>query len=366
MKKTNINIIIAILIACTVFIFIAACTRYEEGFLSPTIQYSVSNITIIKGRVANSNTLVPDGSSIPMTVKWTHIYDSTGKIVDELFSKKYPIDVWSASYNPAKDTNFALIMAKRMKTELPPILVNPLSGRIEANSGTYNLPSGTYTMDLEVSNTAGTQQLRKAMTMTFKEGTAVETAPETGAYSAGTIVAGTATGGPLFFNGQNNPFVKQTIERKADTPNEFVLKFIDKNGTPFNPKENEVIKRPNSGLNPVPLYLQNLQDYAPDTYVATDEAISIKYPLTPFPIASLGNGYNMYYLINSANVQIDSTATWGAGASGPGIYYQGVNDPRYMGTYVNGKYDYSIRVPLRIQTPGSYVLTVQLLNITRR
>jgi hypothetical protein len=114
----------------------------------------------------------------------------------------------------------------------------------------------------------------------------------------------------------------------------------------------------------VPLFLQNLQDYASDTYVATDEAISIKFPLTPFPIASLGNGFNMYYLINSANVQIDSTTAWTTNSQG--VYYQGVNDSHYRGTYVNGKYDYSIRVPLRIQTPGSYVLTVQLLNTTRR
>jgi hypothetical protein len=364
MTKTNIYLTAKGLFAGFAFSFMAGCTKYEKGFISPTIQYSVSTVTIIKGRVFNSNTLVPDGSSIPMNVKWVHIYDSTGKIVDDLFQKKYPIEIWSSSYNAITDTNFALIMAKRTKTELPAIVVNPLSGRVEANSGTYNLPSGTYTMDLEVTNTAGTQQLKKAMTMVFKEGAAVETAPETGAYSAGTIVAGTATGGPLFFNGQNNPFVKQTIERKADSPNEFILKFVDKNGLPFNPKNSEVIKRPNGGLNPTPKFLQNLQDYAPDTYVATDEAISIKFPLTPFPIASLGNGFNMYYLINTANVQIDSTASWTTNT--PGVYYQGINDSRYRGTYVNGRYDYSIRVPLRIQTPGSYVLTVQLLNTTRR
>lgn len=343
---------------------LTACTKYEKGFLSSSIQYSVSTVTVIKGRIFNSNTLVPDGSSIPMSVKWVHVYDATGKIVDDIFSAKYPVEVWSAAYNPATDINFALITAKRTKTELPPIVVNAQSGRLEANAGTYNLPSGTYTMDLEVSNIAGTKLLPKAVTIILQEGKPVETNPETGSYSAGTIVAGTATGGPTFFNGNNNPFVKETIQRVADLPNEFVLKFIDKDGNAFNPKNSEVIKRPNSGLNPTPAFLQNLQDYAPDTYVAKDDAISIRYPLTPFPIVTLGNGFNMYYLINSANVQIDSTTAWTTNS--PGIFYQGVTDARYRGTFINGRYDYSIRVPLRIQTPGSYVLTIQLLNAKRR
>jgi hypothetical protein len=345
-------------------ILVAACTKLEKGFISPYIRYSVSTVTVTKGRIFNSNTLVPDGSSIPMTVKMVHVYDAQGKVVDDLFTKRYPVEVWASPYNNLTDTSFALITAKRKKEELPAIVVNPLSGRLEANPGTYNLPSGTYTMDLEVTNTAGTQQLPKAITIIINEGKAVETSPETGTYSVGTIVAGTATGGPAIFNGANNPFVKETIQRVGDLPNELVLKFLDKDGIAFNPKASQVIKRPNSGLNPTPAFLQNLQDYSPDTYVAREDAIYIKYPLTPFPIASLGNGFNLYYLINSTSVQIDSTATWSTNS--PGVFYQGSTDARYRGSFANGKYDYSVRVPLRIQTPGSYVLTVQLLNAKRR
>ena len=95
---------------------------------------------------------------------------------------------------------------------------------------------------------------------------------------------------------------------------------MDKNGVPFNPKTGEFTKRPNSGLNPNPPFLQNLQDYAPDTYVTTDTAISIKYPLVPFPIVTLGNGFNMYYRIPSQFVHIDSTSTWSANTGGNSVY----------------------------------------------
>ena len=190
-----------------------------------------------------------------------------------------------------------------------------------------------------------------------------ETAPEQGAFANGRALAGTA---PVtyFYNGQNNPFVEYTITRFADTPNILLLKFTDRNGIPFNPKSGEIIKRPATGLNPNPPYLQNLQDYAPDTYLATDTTISIKYPLAPFPIASLGNGYNMYYNIKTYAVQTDSTLSWSGNQ--PGVYYQGTSDSHYLGTYANGEYDYSIRVPMRIQVPGAYEFVVKILNVVHR
>lgn len=43
------------------------------------------------------------------------------------------------------------------------------------------------------------------------------------------------------------------------------MKIMDKIGVAFNPKRGEIIKRPQTGINPNPPFLQNLQDYAPDT-----------------------------------------------------------------------------------------------------
>ncbi|MEO8415735.1 MAG: hypothetical protein ABI472_18875 [Ginsengibacter sp.] len=364
MKKHR-NFKIIVLLFITVFAeVLSGCTKVQNGFLSPFVQYAVNEFTITRGRIATSYSLITDGSSIPMKVKWTHIYDSSGTIVDTIFKTKYPVAVWNAAYNSATDKDYASITAKRTIVDLPPLDVNATNGTIEANAGTIYLPIGTYTMDLEVSNSAGTQQLKNIMKIHIVDGKSIEITPETGAFSSSLLIAGTASGGGTLYNGNNNPFVDFTVTRIADTPNDFTLYVTDKNGVPFNPKTGEFTKRPNSGLNPNPPFLQNLQDYAPDTYVTTDNSISIKYPLTPFPIASLGNGYNMYYRIPAQYVHIDSTKSWSGNT--PGYFYQGTSDPHYLGAYVDGAYDYALRIPMRIQVPGSYELRIKLLNATHR
>ena len=345
------------------FFFIPACTKYQDGFLSPYVQYAVNQFTVIRGRVSTSYSLITDGSSIPMHVRWTHIYDSTGKIADDLFLKKYPVEVWTSGYNPAVDKDYASITAKRTIDSLPALVVNENSGVITSNSASLYIPTGTYTMDMEVSNSAGKEELKNIIQIMVIDGDNVELNPDGGQIANGRALAGTA---PVsyFYNGANNPFVMVNVQRFADTPNVFILKFTDRQGVPFNPKTGEIIKRPAAGLNPNPPYLQNLQDYAPDTYTATDTAISIRYPLVPFPIVSLGNGFNMYYNIKASAVQTDSTSAWSSNTQG--IYYQGTSDSRYLGTYSEGKYDYSIRTPFRIQVPGSYQMTVKILNVTHR
>jgi len=372
MKKIKkiITASLLLLVICSgVFI---SCTKYGNGFLSPTVQYAVNQFTITRGRIATSYSLITDGSSVPMHVKWVHIYDATGKIVDSMFSKKYVVPVWTAAYNPVTDTNYAKIIAKRSNAELTPIVVNESNGTIEANSGTIYLPIGTYTMDLEVSNAAGSQVLKNIMQINIVDGKTIELDPEQGAFSLSLLIANTASGAGalggnnagVMFNGANNPFALYTITRFADTPNVFIYKVMDRNGVPFNPKAGEIAKRPNSGLNPTPPFLQNLQDYAPDTFTASDTAMSLRYPLVPFPIASLGNGFNMYYRIPAQFVSIDSTTLWSTNTAGN--FYKGTADTHYKGVYAEGKFDYAFRTPMRIQVPGAYFLTLKLLDATHK
>lgn len=371
--KKNRNIILAILLSGIVLTeFFSGCTKIEKGFLSPYVQYAVGQFTITRGRVATSYSLISDGSSIPMHIKWTHIYDSTGKIVDDIFAKEYPVPVWTAIYDPKVDITFAAITAKRAVKNLTPLVVNEANGTIEANSATIYIPVGSYTMDLEVSNSVGSEPLKKIMQINIADGLPVEISPETGAFSLSLLNAGTAGGGGsaggtnngVLFNGNNNPFVAYTVTRFADTPNIVIVKVADRNGVPFDPKAGEIAKRPNSGLNPDPPFLQNLQDYAPDTFSASDTAMSLQYPLVPFPLASLGNGYNMYYRLPSQYVHIDSTSKWTSNIAGN--FYNGTSDSHYLGTYTDGKFDFAVRIPMRIQVPGSYEISIKLLNATHR
>lgn len=348
------------------------CTKVEKGFISPTQQYAVSSFTIIRGRNSSSYSLINDGSSVPMHVKWTHIYDENGNVVDELFSKKYPVGVWTAAYDSRKDLTYGAIMAKRTIEEMPPIVVNEFNGTISANEGTLNIPVGKYTMDIEVSNVAGTVHLEKIMTLVVQDGPSLAMTPDPGAFSLSLLVAGTAGGAGaaggsnngVMFNGNNNPFIDYNTTRFADTPNILIFKISDRFGNVFNPKLGEIMKRPNSGLNPNPPFLQNLQDYAPDTFSPNDTAMTLKYPLVPFPITSLGNGYNMYYRIPSKFVAIDSTSSWATNAEGN--FYRGASDPHYLGVYTLDKYDYAIRIPLRVYVPGAYFVNIKILDVTHR
>ena len=354
------QVVLIILICFT----LQACTKYGKGFISPTMMYSTKLMIVPKGQVAKSNSLVSDGSSIPLTVKLSHIYDSTGAVVDDLFSKTYKVDVWTKAYDPNADTTFALVMAKRSSEQLPPVVVNPTSGVIETNPGTLNIPSGKYTVDLQISNIAGEEILKNAITLDFQEVAPFETDdPSTGNFATGKAVAGTA---PVTysFNGANNPYIEYSIMRYADTPNVVYMKIMDRNGVPFNPKKGEIVKRPQTGINPDPPFLQNLQDYAPDTYMALDTAMFIKYPLTPFPIVSLGNNFLMYYNIKTDYVTTDSTAAWSSNPEN--VKYKGTTDNHYLGVYKNGLYDYSVRIPMRVQVPGAYIFSVKLLNATHR
>ncbi|SDZ98577.1 hypothetical protein SAMN05192529_105161 [Arachidicoccus rhizosphaerae] len=361
------------LMSIAAILWVVSCTKIADGYLSPTMQYSTKLFEVPQGQYAASNSLVADGSNLPLKVRWTHIYDSTGENVDAIFSKKYLVDVWSASYDSKTDTTYALVRAKITSDSLTPFTVNETSGVITTNKATQYVPLGSYTLDLEVTNSAGTIELPKAITIKIITASPVQTVDDdgVGSFSLSRLNANTPTGAStkdgvtsVFFNGNYNPFVRYSVTKVSDTGNVMIVKVTDRNGVPFSPKNGEIAKRPNSGLNPNPPYLQNLQDYAPDTYQALDTAMFLKYPITPFPISSLGNGYNMYYILPTKYVHMDSTSTWSSNVSG--VFYQGKTDSHYLGEFKDGLYDYSLRIPLRIQVPGTYIYSIQLLNATHR
>ena len=371
MKKSNIKSIILrnkrSLFCLFAAVSLYSCTKIQPGYIAPNMLYLTSTFTIQQGIVSSSYGINANGSSFPYRVKWTHIYDSSGNIVDNLFTKTYPTGVWKSVYNPVTDTSFAAIMAKRTTVNLPPITLDSTSGIFTSTPASLFIPLGIYSVDMQVTNAEGTVNLPKAMNFNVQGSVPVQTASATAgsAYEVQIMHPNTPTVARTFFNGFNNPYVVETIMRVADTPNRFVLKVLDKNGVVFNASQNEIMKRPNSGLNPTPPFLQNLQDYAPDTFSEPDSGtLNLIYPLVPFPLASLGNGFNMYYRLPTQFVQIDSTSNWSSNSSG--AYYSGTSDSHFLGYYQNGEYDYALRVPLQIFVPGSYELTVKLLNVSHR
>lgn len=364
MKKGKIFIYIIIVLSIISFTgLFNSCTKIQHGYLSPFMTYQATEFTVIAGRTMSSATMNLDGSTTPIQAKWLHFYDSTGKNVDHLFSKKYPVDVWTAAFDPSVDLTFDQISTKLRTDSLEPLIISEKSGVITSNAGSLNLPLGTYTMDLQVSNPEGTQVLEKILKINIVHGEPLETDPEAGTFAVGWALANQAQV-TYFYNGPNIPYLQYTVNRISDQPNNLMVKVTDKNGVPFNPKTGEIKGRPNTGLNPNPPFLQTIEAYAPDTYETTDTYMSVKFPITPFPTASLGNGWHMYYNIAASAVIVDSTSQWSGNSAG--TFYQGVSDPHYLGVFTPGRVDYSVRFPLRVYVPGTYEFTVKLLNVTHK
>jgi len=311
---------------------IYSCKKTANGFLSPYIHYEQDPIKIPKGRAFLSAGLNGDGTSLPFSAKVVHYYNkATGAIVDTLFAHTFPVQIWTGLYNPKTDTTLQLIDAKLKTVNIPGIAVNPASGQIVANFGALKLPAGEYQFDLEITNETGTRLYPKIGDFILQDTTTYDAVPAIGTqydklFEVGNESVTKTAGLPTL-----------TITRVADTPNIVTLKFLDKNGTPFDPKKGEVQRRPGTGVNPNPPYLQTLQDYA-IAYHVTDQAMIFQFPFTPFPLNSLGNLFNIYYRIPTQYVHIDGQP--------------------------DGKWSLNPRFPIRIYVPGSYLITMQFPDVT--
>lgn len=316
---------------------IDACKKTPTGFLSPYLHYEVDPIIIPKGRAFLSSGLNGDGTSQPYTATVVHFYNkATGENADALFNKTYPVATWIALYNPKTDTTLALINAKLKTVNVPPISVIPHSGQIVANFGALNVPAGEYQFDLEIKNDAGSRLYPKIGDFILADTSNFETTslgvPYDHLFEVGNeTVTGVAA----------NPIL--TVTRTGDTPNTITVQFLDKNGDAFDPAKGEIARRPNTGLNPNPAYLQTLQDYT-NSFTITDNAMIFQYPFTPFPLNSLGNGFNIYYRIPTQYFKLDNPPL------GNGQVVQWSLNPRFA---------------LQIYVPGAYTVTMQLPDVTR-
>jgi len=329
MKKTF-YLYMAVVSAC--IITVCSCKKSTTGFISPYIHYEQDPIQIPKGRAFLSSALNPDGSSMPFTATVIHYYNkATGQVVDSLFNKKYPVQVFTGYIDPSKDTTFQQITSFLKTENVPAISVLPQSGQIEANAGALYLPAGEYQYDLKITNEAGTKIYPKIGDFILKDTTTYDAVPAIGATSETRILVGNES----VSKAGKSPLL--TVTRVADTPNIITVIYKDKNGTPWNPSAGEVVSRPKTGLNPVPPYLQSLQQYTSSYYYTATSSV-FRFPLVPFPLNSLGNGFNIYQRIPAKFVSND-----------------GLPD---------GQYSLNLRFPIRIYVPGSYLIVEQSVDAT--
>ena len=328
MKNLIVKMLVLVFAICVINV---ACKKVADGFLSPNIRYEEMPILVPQGIVKVSTALTLDGSAMPVKVKLLHVYDrTTGKNVDDLFNKQYPIKVWTGLYDPKIDNTLEKINAKRKDSLVNPISINPASGQLEANIATLNLPVGKYEFDLEVSNSAGTKTFPKIGRFDLNAAAPYEIP------AAGSQVA-------LKVGAENISKVLSptliSVVKLAEAPDKVIVRMVDKNGVPFNAAAGEIGRRPLSGtavgfLQTMDLYSLSVTNFA--------DRMEFVYGTVPFPLASLGNGFNYYYRIPSKYVHFD--------------------DP----TLPDDQYSCNARFSFRAFIPGTYEVTVKIPGVTHR
>lgn len=308
---------------------VTACKKLPEGNLSDIVRYEVLPMEIKRGRAEVSTAINPAGSSKPTEYKLLNIYEKeSGKDVTSVFEKTYPLKIWKALHDPKVDKSFELIYAKMKDTLVAPLSINKFSGAIETNKHTINLPKGNYVFDLEIKNSNGTRIYPKIGEFKVIDAPFFEI-PAVRSTTAMKVGAETTTKSIP----SNADHIKVTA---LDTiGNKITVRFLDKNGVPFNPKAGEIERRPNSGT--AGGFLQTMQDYAMTTALF-DDRIEFTYGVMPFPLYSLGNGFNYYYRIPAKYVKYDDSL---------GLPYNTYScNPRFsFRTYYKGNYTIDVIVP---------------------
>lgn len=287
--KTNIGLIILLAVILTGAW--VSCKKTAVGYLSQQMRYSNPQIDIPQGQLFISSSLNFDGSTAPYNVKLLSITNmATGQPASK-FLENDSLQVWTAAPNQGKDTSLSMILAKRKDTLLPIFSINPYNGQITVLPTSTKVDTGYYSIDISVSNIGGTRIFKNAASIHLTEGLP---------YAIKGSVWGRSTASSNESNAGYKP-MRTEVVKLADSPNRLILKIVDKNGIPFDPKKGEITDRYSGGA--------RLQDYGDLTYssplAVTDTAIVYPLPFVEFPLFSLSNGKNAYYRVPHKYIDID-------------------------------------------------------------
>lgn len=277
---------------------VTACKKLPDGNLSDIIRYEETPMQIKKGRAEVSTAINPAGSSKPTEYKLLKIYEQeSGKDVTDIFLKTYPIKIWTKLYDSKVDNTIEKIDAKRKDTVMTALSINKLSGSIESNENTLQLPSGHYVFDLEIKNSTGKRIFPKIGEFKLIDVPLFEV-PAIRSTVAMKVGAETTT------KSISSDASHIKVEKLDAKENKIIVRIVDKNGQPFNPKAGEVDRRPLAGT--AVGFLQTMQDYSLTTTLF-DDRMEFTYGVVPFPLVSLGNGFNYYYRIPAKYVKFDDS-----------------------------------------------------------
>jgi hypothetical protein len=322
-----------ILLSIFSVILIAACEKVEPGFLSEQMRYKDNVIYCKRGlALQQSDRINTDESTPPVTFKMMNLRDkSSGKPAPQAFFEDYDVLVFKEgeSFNVETDTSVEQLNKKREVQKLKPMYFNENSGQFVFNKASVNLPLGEYVFDIAAQNVNGARTFTGfgQITVADPDLDDIFTIEDnvSNAFDVNNVVT------PM-----RNP--RMTLTKVSDEGARVILKLVDKNGNPFNPKAGEIIKR---GDRPV---FENYARFHP--VITTDTAMIIDFELAPFPLTiyhdgSTNWGHLMYYRIPSKFVKVDNMT--------PNAY--SVNPRFAFVVKLEGTYIVEIRFTDAVRTP---------------
>jgi len=247
------------------------CKKTEKGFLSDYIFYRENPLVATQGSITVSSPLVSDGSTNPLTVELEKVTNEAGEDVTALVTKEDSIMGFSGSVTYL-DNTLALLNKKITTTAAKPLTVNEIGGRIQLTPATEFIPAGSYDINIKVTNIRGTKSLPKACKIIVS-----------GSGSPDTVYADRYAG-ILNTNGSHRALLATpsiVVTYIPSTTNNLVYKFIDKNGSVYNPKANGISVRPGRWG------MKDFDPYYPE--VLTDTSAEYRFPIVPNQFPAFAN-----------------------------------------------------------------------------
>ena len=282
MVKLKISLLTGVFVA---LLMVMGCQKIVKGYLSDDIYYQVNPFKVQQGITTVSSALVLNGSTAPLHVELAALRDSSGNNADSILMKPRSIVTYKSTVT-YQDTTIEMFNAKLKDSLVRPFNIANIGGRLQFTAGTSYVPTGTYTMDLKVSNINGERYLKNACTIIVT--------PLTSAYNKGYFSYRyyKDSAQTQLFRTESDP-TYSTFDIAYDGKigiNQIIFKWVDKNGVPFNPKNGGVIDRSNAPAATASWPAMHLWTpfYAP---VYTDSTIVQKLPDVnqSFPYFSLPN-----------------------------------------------------------------------------
>ena len=246
---------------CLGIIASSGCKKIEEGFISDRIVYPQNPFYIQQGITAVSASLVADGSTAPLHVQVLSLKDSAGNDADSLLTTPRSIVTFTGAITYL-DSTLDLLKLKLKDSLVSPFNIAELGGRLQFTAATKFIPTGSYNLDVAVSNVRGTRVLQNACNFIIQ--------PVVNTFNLlyQRLIYYDSVGAQLVYNDQAG--IADIRYTATGTSSKVIFKWVDKNNRPFNPAKGEVLTRANR-----PSFKSWDPYYSP---VYTDSTIEAEFP----------------------------------------------------------------------------------------